>query len=97
VAMQSTAGANRARAVMYGTWSGYQTLVGNGSARTGSPRWRRLTGERSRTAKSVFHFDVRGIFNAAKSDPLRQFQIAAISINKSHLGRCATIGFEHRG
>jgi hypothetical protein len=32
---------------------------GNGAARTGSPRWRRLTEQRTR-AKSVFHFDVQG-------------------------------------
>jgi hypothetical protein len=39
--------------------------VGNGSARTGSSRWRRLTEERSGSAKSVFHFDVQG--SVAKS------------------------------
>lgn len=33
---------------------------GNGAARTGDPRWRRLTEERARSAKSVFHFDVQG-------------------------------------
>ena len=37
---------------------------GNGAARTGSSRWRRITEERSR-AKSVFHFDVPG--SVAKS------------------------------
>ena len=31
--------------------------VGNGAARTGSARWRRLTEERAGGAKSVFHFD----------------------------------------
>jgi hypothetical protein len=40
-------------------------LHGHGSARTGDSRWRRLTEERSRTAKSVFHFDVQG--SVAKS------------------------------
>lgn len=35
-------------------------VVGNGSARTGDPRWRRLTEERARHAKSPFHFDVQG-------------------------------------
>ena len=35
-------------------------MRGDGGARTGNPRWRRLTEERSRTAKSVFHFDVQG-------------------------------------
>jgi len=40
-------------------------MRGDGGARTGNPRWRRLTEERSRTAKSVFHFDVRG--SVAKS------------------------------
>lgn len=39
-------------------------LCGNGAARTGDSRWRRLTEERSR-AKSVFHFDVQG--SVAKS------------------------------
>ncbi|MFD2174304.1 hypothetical protein [Rhodobacter lacus] len=39
--------------------------VGNGAAREGSPRWRRLTEERSPGAKSVFHFDVQG--SVAKS------------------------------
>ncbi len=39
--------------------------VGNGSACTGSSRWRRLTEERSGSAKSVFHFDVQG--SVAKS------------------------------
>jgi hypothetical protein len=38
--------------------------VGDGSARTGDPRWRRLTETRTR-AKSVFHFDVQG--SVAKS------------------------------
>jgi len=39
--------------------------VGNGAARSGNPRWRRLTELRARTAKSVFHFDVQG--SVAKS------------------------------
>jgi hypothetical protein len=34
--------------------------VGNGAARTGNARWRRLTEARTRRAKSVFQFDVRG-------------------------------------
>jgi hypothetical protein len=33
---------------------------GNGTARTGNPRWRRVAEERSGAAKSVFHFDVPG-------------------------------------
>jgi hypothetical protein len=37
---------------------------GDGAARTGDSRWRRMTEERSR-AKSVFHFDVQG--SVAKS------------------------------
>ena len=40
-------------------------LYGNGSARRGDARWRRLTEERAGTAKSVFHFDVPG--SVAKS------------------------------
>lgn len=36
-----------------------------GTERTGNPRWRRLTEERAKTAKSVFHFDVQG--SVAKS------------------------------
>ena len=39
--------------------------VGNGAAREGNARWRRLTERRSRGAKSVFHFDVQG--SVAKS------------------------------
>jgi hypothetical protein len=39
--------------------------VGNGAARTGNSRWRRLTEERAGGAKSVFHFDVQG--SVAKS------------------------------
>ncbi len=34
--------------------------AGNGAARTGNARWRRLTEERAGGAKSVFHFDVQG-------------------------------------
>ncbi len=40
-------------------------LVGDGNARTGHARWRRLTEERTGRAKSVFHFDVQG--SVAKS------------------------------
>jgi hypothetical protein len=39
-------------------------VYGNGAARSGNARWRRMTEERSR-AKSVFHFDVPG--SVAKS------------------------------
>ena len=39
--------------------------VGNGAARAGNPRWRRLTEERTGSANSVFHFDVPG--SVAKS------------------------------
>jgi hypothetical protein len=38
---------------------------GNGAARSGNSRWRRVTELRARTAKSVFHFDVQG--SVAKS------------------------------
>jgi hypothetical protein len=38
---------------------------GDGAARTGNSRWRRLTEERAGSAKSVFHFDVQG--SVAKS------------------------------
>lgn len=38
---------------------------GNGAARLGNSRWRRLTELRARSAKSVFHFDVQG--SVAKS------------------------------
>jgi hypothetical protein len=38
---------------------------GNAAARSGSPRWRRVTELRARTAKSVFQFDVQG--SVAKS------------------------------
>jgi hypothetical protein len=40
-------------------------VVGNGAERMGDPRWRRLTEERARGAKSVFQFDVQG--SVAKS------------------------------
>ena len=39
--------------------------VGNGAARKGNARWRRLTEQRTGSAKSVFHFDVQG--SVAKS------------------------------
>jgi hypothetical protein len=39
--------------------------AGNGAARMGHARWRRLTEERAGAAKSVFHFDVPG--SVAKS------------------------------
>ena len=39
--------------------------TGNGAARMGNSRWRRLTEERAGGAKSVFHFDVPG--SVAKS------------------------------
>jgi hypothetical protein len=39
--------------------------AGNGTARMGNARWRRLTEERTGRAKSVFHFDVQG--SVAKS------------------------------
>ncbi|WP_432258023.1 hypothetical protein [Cupriavidus sp. TMH.W2] len=39
-------------------------LAGNGAARQGSPKWRRITEERCK-AKSSFHFDVQG--SVAKS------------------------------
>jgi hypothetical protein len=38
---------------------------GNGAARSGNPRWRRVTELRARAAKSVFHYDVQG--SVAKS------------------------------
>jgi hypothetical protein len=40
-------------------------IVGNGAARGGDARWRRLTEVRAGRAKSVFHFDVQG--SVAKS------------------------------
>jgi hypothetical protein len=40
-------------------------VTGNGAARMGNARWRRLTEERAGSAKSVFHFDVQG--SVAKS------------------------------
>ena len=39
--------------------------AGNGAARAGNARWRRLTEQRAGSAKSVFHFDVQG--SVAKS------------------------------
>jgi len=40
-------------------------IAGNGAARMGDSRWRRLTDQRAGGAKSVFHFDVPG--SVAKS------------------------------
>jgi len=40
-------------------------VYGNGAARSGNSRWRRITEVHARTAKSVFHFDVIG--SVAKS------------------------------
>ena len=40
-------------------------VCGNGAARMGNTRWRRLTEERAGGAKSAFHFDVQG--SVAKS------------------------------
>jgi len=40
-------------------------VTGNADARSGNPRWRRVTELRVRTAKSVFQFDVQG--SVAKS------------------------------
>ena len=40
-------------------------IAGNGAARMGNARWRRLTERRAGAAKSVFHFDVQG--SVAKS------------------------------
>ena len=40
-------------------------LAGNGAARNGNARWRRMTEQRAGSAKSVFHFDVQG--SVAKS------------------------------
>jgi hypothetical protein len=40
-------------------------VTGNGAARSGNSRWRRLAEERAAGAKSVFHFDVPG--SVAKS------------------------------
>jgi hypothetical protein len=37
-----------------------ENVVGNGMARLGNRRWRRLTEKYARGAKSVFHFDVHG-------------------------------------
>lgn len=57
-------------------------LAGKGAERSGNSRWRRITEERSGSAKSVFHFDVPG--SVAKSTHaglpwLRYF--------RNHLGR----------
>lgn len=40
-------------------------VCGNGAARAGDSKWRRITEVRARAAKSVFHFDVQG--SVAKS------------------------------
>lgn len=48
--------------------------IGNASARSGNPRWRRLTELRARTAKSVFHFDVQGQVTRSLA-PMRRRQV----------------------
>ncbi len=55
--------------------------VGNGAERIGDPRWRRLTEERARGAKSVFQFDVQG--SVAKST---HAGIPLLHFIRQHLG-----------
>lgn len=55
-------------------------ICGNAAARSGKPRWRRITEIRARGTKSVFHFDVQG--SVAKSTHsglpwLRYLQLSA--------------------
>jgi hypothetical protein len=57
-----------------------QGICGNAAARSGNPKWRRITEIRARGAKSVFHFDVQG--SVAKSTHsglpwLRYLQLSA--------------------
>jgi hypothetical protein len=67
--------------------------AGNGAARTGNARWRRVTEQRSGSAKSVFHFDVQG--SVAKSTHagipwllyLRGSSAAAFTSGHSTVGR----------
>jgi hypothetical protein len=40
---------------------------GNGAVQSGNARWRRLTELQAGTAKSIFHFDLKG--SVAKSTP----------------------------
>jgi hypothetical protein len=65
--------------------------VGDGAARKGDARWRRLTEERAGSAKSVFHFDVQG--SVAKSThagiPWLRF-IRQRLASRVHLG-CITV------
>jgi hypothetical protein len=65
---------------------------GNGAARMGNARWRRLTEERTGRAKSVFHFGVQG--SVAKSTHagipwLRFIRHAAGLVAGEQLGRRA--------
>jgi len=61
--------------------------VGNGEARTGEPRWRRICEERCR-AKSVFHFDVQG--SVAKST---HAGITAIKLREIYLKTMLFLSF----
>jgi hypothetical protein len=57
--------------------------AGNGAARLGNARWRRLTEERAGSAKSVFHFDVQG--SVAKST---HAGIPWLRFIRQRLGQC---------
>jgi hypothetical protein len=58
-------------------------IHGNGAARMGNARWRRLTEERAGSAKSVFHFDVQG--SVAKST---HAGIPWLRFIRQRLGQC---------
>jgi len=59
--------------------------VGNGAARTGNSRWRRLTEERAGSAKSVFHFDVQGtVAKSTHADERREHEAAIERLRAEH-------------
>ena len=73
------------------------SVFGNGAARMGNARWRRLTEERAGGAKSVFHLMSRDRW---QNPPIRAFPGCVSSANGS-LGACisgrSTVGTFHPG
>ena len=60
-------------------------LNGNGAARVGNSRWRRLTELRAGAAKSVFHFDCRGRWRNRRTPVCRGCDLSAsAAANRVH-------------
>jgi len=64
---------------------------GNGAARMGNARWRRLTEERTGRAKSVFHFDVQG---SVANPPMPGFRGYASSAMRRASSRVSSLAAE---